>query len=1004
LGKKKVTILGGGKPALTSAFEITNASGWQDEFDVTVYQLGWRLGGKGASGRNGDHYERIEEHGLHILLGFYENAFRVLKAAYAELGRPPDAPLATWRDAFKPHDYVVLMEQLDAAGTKWTPWPMDFPPNSDEPGTGGVLPTPWAMIQMMVGWIFRLFESSEHLPDHPDNRDEIEQHAAAGPHRHDSLKDEIRKLRRWLHDTYAEDIHTVEHDLRRVFVTVDLGFAAIIGMIEDGVIWPPHDYFKLDGDDFRAWLSHHGAHRISVDSAYIRGMYDLGFSLPGQVGAGTALNGILRMVWTYKGAVMWKMQAGTGDTIFAPLYLVLKQRGVKFRFFHRVDELKLSADKTAVETIVIGRQVTVTGGDDAYDPLVPVKDLPCWPSEPRYGQLDQGAALKASGEDLEDWWTKWKDPVPPLELKRGEDFDIVVLGCSVGIFPYIAEELIDASPRLATMVKAVGTTQTQALQLWLATDLAGLGWTLPSPVLDAYAEPMDTWADMTHLLPREAWPPDAMPRNLAYLCSPLPDDEPPPPRGTHGYTQRQNARVRENAAWWLNKKVKALWPNATRPDNPNGIDWNLLVAPGSPSVGEARLDTQYWLATMNPSDRYVLALPNSVQHRLRADESGFVNVIMAGDYLRTGMNVGCVEAATMGGMHASRAICGRPEEIIGDDTGGGVAPSDELPPFIARGGELVMAPPLELQQATMYSFLVDANMDALTRLVDQQLNAVTTGAGTQTVYRPLLPLAAFVCADIRKSFSTTPPDSKKGWMAERDFGVWLPLVAGIERDGRFHADRLVWYLPYVFVDNVAAMVTGREVFGFFKQTATLGMPEAPTGTGTFTTDALVIQTFSPQSEAKTVRLLNLASTKGVVAEPGAGWTGPKDAIEALVGDLKSMFFDAASMLHVSSWSLIETLLHDAVRGLVPMAFLKQFRDCGVPARACYQAVIEAPAKLQKWHGGGLCHPHDLTILPCDSHPIAKDLGLSGSTVRSSLGFWTQMDFVMEAGKVIAQRP
>jgi hypothetical protein len=32
------------------------------------------------------------------------------------------------------------------------------------------------------------------------------------------------------------------------------------------------------------------------------------------------------------------------------------------------------------------------------------------------------------------------------------------------------------------------------------------------------------------------------------------------------------------------------------------------------------------------------------------------------------MNVGCVEAATMGGMHASRAICGRPTEIIGDET------------------------------------------------------------------------------------------------------------------------------------------------------------------------------------------------------------------------------------------------------------------------------------------------------------------------------------------------
>ena len=56
---------------------------------------------------------------MHILLGFYENAFRVLKAAYGELGRPPGAPLATWQDAFKKHSYVVLMEQITAQ--HWEP-------------------------------------------------------------------------------------------------------------------------------------------------------------------------------------------------------------------------------------------------------------------------------------------------------------------------------------------------------------------------------------------------------------------------------------------------------------------------------------------------------------------------------------------------------------------------------------------------------------------------------------------------------------------------------------------------------------------------------------------------------------------------------------------------------------------------------------------------------------------------------------------------------------------
>ena len=49
---QKIAILGGGIGALATAAEITSDPGWQDNYDITIYQLGWRLGGKGASGRN----------------------------------------------------------------------------------------------------------------------------------------------------------------------------------------------------------------------------------------------------------------------------------------------------------------------------------------------------------------------------------------------------------------------------------------------------------------------------------------------------------------------------------------------------------------------------------------------------------------------------------------------------------------------------------------------------------------------------------------------------------------------------------------------------------------------------------------------------------------------------------------------------------------------------------------------------------------------------------------
>ncbi len=110
--------------------------GWEAELgSITVYQRGWRLGGKGASSR-GVH-GRIEEHGLHLWLGYYENAFRLLREVYAELDRErsdPGAPIRTWREAMRPTQEVGL-EDRDAEG--WHHWVGLFAPNDELPGEPG---------------------------------------------------------------------------------------------------------------------------------------------------------------------------------------------------------------------------------------------------------------------------------------------------------------------------------------------------------------------------------------------------------------------------------------------------------------------------------------------------------------------------------------------------------------------------------------------------------------------------------------------------------------------------------------------------------------------------------------------------------------------------------------------------------------------------------------------------------------------------------------------------
>ena len=148
-GKKKVAVLGGGVGAISAAFELTSPRNpRRDEYEVTVYQVGWRIGGKGASGRNAAFHQRIEEHGLHIWMGWYHNAFRLAKECYAELGREPGRPLSAWSEAFKPHSFVTLM---DRHRESWKRWDITFPRTADEPGDG--YPSLRAHVSMLLGWL-----------------------------------------------------------------------------------------------------------------------------------------------------------------------------------------------------------------------------------------------------------------------------------------------------------------------------------------------------------------------------------------------------------------------------------------------------------------------------------------------------------------------------------------------------------------------------------------------------------------------------------------------------------------------------------------------------------------------------------------------------------------------------------------------------------------------------------------------------------------------------------
>jgi uncharacterized protein with NAD-binding domain and iron-sulfur cluster len=502
--------------------------------------------------------------------------------------------------------------------------------------------------------------------------------------------------------------------------------ACVVGLTSDLFLAGSSDWFELDKYDLRAWLAMHGG---DPSSPFVAGLYDAVFAANSQLGAGAILQSSMKSLFCFNGGPIYKMYAGMGDTIFTPLYLALKQKGVKFVFFRRVEKLGLSEDGQFVDTIEMERQIVF---DDVYDPFVRVKasigsleTLECWPDEPRWDRLPPSEVERVRGKiNLENYWT----PVAPVErmqtLSRGADFDAVLLGISVAALPDLCVDLMvqDGAFERHVRTLAPATTATQSIQLWFQTDPSQT-----DPIVAPFVEPYDTVATMNQLLPAETWE-DSPVAAIRYLCSPIPEPGPPPPRSATDYPAALNAYATQKGIDWLTKWGPKLWPNLVAD---GGFDWSSLWDP-SGANGEGRMAAQYVNTPLNKSDRYVIPTPNSYSYRLLSNGTRFLNFYITGDWIKTALSVGCLEAAAMGGIQAARAIAleaGAAEvpRAIGDwieDVTPRQAPQARMPrrqrasvttpqpqdvTYRTRDGEFLSPPPYETNVSDLWLFVLQAD-------------------------------------------------------------------------------------------------------------------------------------------------------------------------------------------------------------------------------------------------------------------------------------------------------
>jgi len=720
MAKQRIAIVGAGPAGLSTAAHLTDPGlnpGWEDRYEIDVYQMGWRVGGKGATGRNPDANDRLQEHGIHVFGNMYFNSFAMVRSAYEHVEWDEHDKYRTIESAFRPSTFTY---NLDYWNQRWHEAAGKFPFNDAVPWDNR-MPDEREIAQEVIsmvdaslaaavdaraakhsGFVGKLVIEVERLIGRGAEKVMIalakrmrEEQSRPHPphHQHHGLVlkvlDAAVALLGKLVDADPEDAA-----LRINYTMADLAVTVLRGIIDDDVLAEGLD--SIDHENYDVWLRRHGASERTMNSStpQIFPNTALGY-LHGDTTAVPTMSAaayatfFLRQV-TGSGAGAYFFAEGTGETIMKPLYRVLEQRGVRFHFFHKLTEVVAPADSTEIAALRFDVQATVVGGG-AYDPLRRLDDGELvWPDRPNFAQLDQGKELQESGADLESWWTPWK-PVATAELRAGEHYDQVVLATPVATLPHVAGDLIH-HPRVGAswtdMIDNSTTAASQAVQIWLSKTTRELGWDLTSgarvpsgehaalPHLRdryvgcLYQQDLTSFCDFSDLVAEERWPADNTPKGLIYFIGALADPEVIPDFDDHEYPARELARAQWSSVQYF-RTISALLPKAVAADDPRSLDFDLLspTDPTNRRTGIYQFFDQFVKVNIDPNERYTLSRPGTVRKRFNAWDGGFTNLVLAGDWTYTGFNVGSFEGAVMSGMLASHAICGFPalEDIVGYD-------------------------------------------------------------------------------------------------------------------------------------------------------------------------------------------------------------------------------------------------------------------------------------------------------------------------------------------------
>lgn len=278
--------------------------------------------------------------------------------------------------------------------------------------------------------------------------------------------------------------------------------------------------------------------------------------------------------------------------------------------------------------------------------------------------------------------------------------------------------------------------------------------------------------------------------------------------------------------------------------------------------------------------------------------------------------------------------------------------------------------------ANMYGFFVKGSSAAIQTFIDE-----TVGLAKGLHFKAISAYCMLTFTDIENIKPTTEPWVNQGYFQETDVIVWLP-VARMEGDDIAH---VYWYPAFICVNNIYALINGRETWGFNKYLCDCQMPTIGAKPHFFNITVDAFQTYAADTKMAPCELFNVKLIKKDRENPIKN-----------VFDLVTEGLDLLEATDVNFFDMGFSFFKQMLTGLftpqVDQLLFKQLPN-GDATRALCQQVLHSPSVVQKVHAGCIYfHEFAFTLNKVDMFPLDKMFGIPLGSQRPLLPFNMLFDF------------